>query len=134
MGHEPHLDHPGEITWWVGHGPAPILGDCEHVDCQHRDTATVAHGPDWEHYELVVCIEKGDGKCAGACRGWHAEYPRDVVPDGMPRTRVYGFRRFDATGEHCTTREERKAEDDRIAADRYEHAVTQFRRQRGVQS
>lgn len=119
VAHEPHLDHPGEISWYVGHGPAPILGDCPHVACEHRDSHTVAWGPDFEHYELVVCVETGEGKCGGACRGWAAAYPKaGFRADGLPRTRRYGFRAFDAAGEHLTTREERKRHDAEIARDR----------------
>lgn len=118
---EPHLDHPGDISWYVGHGPAPILGDCPHVACQHSDTHTVAWGPDFEHYELVVCVEQGEGRCAGACRGWAASYPNaGFRSDGLPRQRVYGFRAFDATAEHRTTREERLAQDTAIRRARVE--------------
>lgn len=117
---EAHLDHPGELTWWVGHGPAPILGDCPHVDCAHRDTATVASGPDFEHYELVICMERGAGKCGGRCRGWHAEYPKAERPAGFPQHRWHGFKAYDPAGEHFTTREEAEAEKTRIARERAE--------------
>lgn len=120
---EAHLDHPGEITWFVGHGPAPILGDCPHVGCEHRDTRVIADGPDFEHYELVICTEQGDGKCAGACRGWHAEYPLAEVPPGFPQHRWYGFRAYDPAGEHYTTRAERQGELDRIARKRAERRL-----------
>ncbi|MBM3315842.1 hypothetical protein FJY71_08425 [candidate division WOR-3 bacterium] len=120
---EAHLDHPGEITWWVGHGPAPILGDCPHTGCEHRDTSTVAWGPDFEHYELVNCMEQGEGKCGGACRGWYAEYPRGEVPPGFPPVRWYGFKAYDAAREHSTTREEAEAEKVRIARERAERRL-----------
>lgn len=112
---EVHLDHPGEMSWWVGHGPAPILGDCPHT-CEHRDTSTVAYGPDYAHYELVVCIE-ADG-CAGACRGWHAVVPLTGPKAGLAGERWHGFKAFDATREHITTRAERALEDARRDAER----------------
>jgi len=117
---EVHLDHPGEMSWWVGHGPAPILGDCPHTTCEHRDTGTIAHGPDYEHYELVLCTERGEGKCDRACRGWVAVNPdpETARADGKPRERWWGFKAFDASREHHTTREERQAEDDRRAWER----------------
>lgn len=69
---ETHLDHPGEVSWFAGHRPLPVLGPCPHT-CAHRMARTVAWGPDFEHYTLIQCDDK-DG-CAGKCRGWLTEYP-----------------------------------------------------------
>lgn len=57
------LDHPGEVSWFSGYGPLPIIGDCDHTDCLHRGTADIAYGPDFDHYELVECSDCG-------CRAW----------------------------------------------------------------
>lgn len=103
MGHEAHLDHPGEVSWFVGHGPAPILGPCPHTECGHRSTSVVAWGPDLERYELVVCDDSTG--CDGACRGWLAQPHEGHNGHGRP----HHFKRFDADAEHRTTREERKA-------------------------
>jgi hypothetical protein len=110
---EAHLDHPGGVSWWVGNGPAPILGDCPH-ECEHRDTRTVAWGPDFEHYELVECLDT-EGCAAGGrnttgvvCRGWSAEHPRDEAKRlGLPAMRTHGWKQIDRAGEHKTTRKER---------------------------
>lgn len=63
---EPHLSHPGEVSWFAGYGPVPIAGLCPH-DCQHQDAKSVAWGPDWEHYILEQCVHCG-------CRGWYGEW------------------------------------------------------------
>lgn len=73
---EPHLDHPGEISWFAGKGPLPVVGNCPHEQCQHCDAGTVAWGPDWDHYELVECL-------GCRCRGWWAEW----LDNGRPRYR-----------------------------------------------
>lgn len=59
---EPHLDHPGDVSWWAGKGPVVLEGPCPH-DCPHMDTHTVAWGPSFDRYELVDCLACG-------CRGW----------------------------------------------------------------
>lgn len=82
---DPHLDHPGDISWWPGHGPLPVLGACPHT-CDHSLIPTIAYGPDHEHYCLVRCDDP-DG-CAGQCRGWAAEYP---YGEG-PQLKLHGFK------------------------------------------
>jgi hypothetical protein len=70
---EPHLDHPGEIHWFSGEGPAAVLGPCPHAGCKHLGQGVIAWGPTLERYELVKCGTPGnveDGRCAGACRAW----------------------------------------------------------------
>ena len=69
---EVHLDHPGDVSWWHGQGPLPVIGPCPHV-CEHTIIRTIAYGPDFEHYCLVRCDEPSG--CAGQCRAWTAEYP-----------------------------------------------------------
>lgn len=61
-----HLDHPGEMHWFSGYGPAPVLGECPHLGCEHRGTSVIAWGPDLEHYELAEC----DMDCDSTCRAW----------------------------------------------------------------
>lgn len=65
---EPHLDHPGEFSWFAGHGPLPVLGDCPHHDCRHNNLAVIGWGPDLRRYELVKCTV--EGQCEGRCRAW----------------------------------------------------------------
>lgn len=79
---EAHLDHPGDIRWFKGWGPAPVLGPCPHESCTHWGMSVIAHGPDFEHYELVRCTDE-DG-CAGECRGWFGEWPVGHVPRYRP--------------------------------------------------
>lgn len=72
---EPHLDHPGEIHWFSGYGPADVLGPCPHAACQHLGQGTVAWGPSYERYELVDCgsldpAEESNSDCASTCRAW----------------------------------------------------------------
>lgn len=64
-----HVDHPGETTWFAGHGPRRPLGlACDHP-CDHDWTLiTVGWGPDYRRYSVVECTE-----CS--CRAWTAEYP-----------------------------------------------------------
>jgi hypothetical protein len=84
---EPHLDHPGEISWYAGRGPAPVLGACDHT-CGHEHQSVIAWGPTYERYELAQC-DVPDG-CAGRCRAWIDERGRtttarlrvDVPEDG----------------------------------------------------
>lgn len=69
---EPHLDHPGEIHWFKGEGPAPVLGPCPH-DCKHLGQGVIAWGPSMERYELVECgirEEEDPNGCAARCRAW----------------------------------------------------------------
>ena len=68
---EPHLDHPGETTWFAGYGPAPVIGPCPHVDCEHHGVRDIAWGPSYDQYALVAC----DDQCDGQCRGWFGEHP-----------------------------------------------------------
>lgn len=63
---EPHLDHPGRMHWFMGHGPAPVLGPCTHA-CQHLGDSVVAWGPSHDRYELVECGTE-DSTCR--CRAW----------------------------------------------------------------
>lgn len=126
MGHEAHVDHPDEVSWYVGHGPAPILGPCPHTTCQHNGWSTVAWGPDLRHYELVVCDDR-EG-CAGRCRGWVAQ-----EEGSNARGVLWGLQAFDSTREHLTTREERRATDVRIAAAREaRHAAAAEARRAGA--
>lgn len=82
---EPHLDNPGDVTWFDGYGPLPVVGPCPH-DCDHAwGLATVAWGPDHEHYSLNECKQRGG--CEGACRGWSAEYPAGRRPPWFSRRR-----------------------------------------------
>ena len=63
---EPHLDHPDDVHWFSGYGPATVLGDCPHTACEHRGQSVIAWGPDLDHYELVEC----DMDCDSTCRAW----------------------------------------------------------------
>lgn len=73
---EAHLDHPGEMRWFPGKGPVPVLGPCPHSDCSHNAAGCVAYGPDYDHYVLDECqVPAEDGGCGGTCRAWMAEYP-----------------------------------------------------------
>lgn len=81
---EAHLDHPGEVRWFKGHGPAPVLGPCPHTDCPHESTAAVAYGPDHAHYVLDAGVEP-DG-CDGTCRGWFGEWLHLDLPRRSERT------------------------------------------------
>lgn len=96
---EPHLDHPGEMSWFVGHGPAPVLGQCPHPTCEHLGHSVIAWGPDAEHYELVQCDT--DAECAGACRGWTR-----IV--GHHESRGDRWVQVDLSREQPTTRENRR--------------------------
>ena len=106
---EAHLDHPGEVSWYVGHGPAPVLGPCPHDDCRHLGLSVIAWGPDLERYELDVCGLPTDTEgCAGACRSWQPDHPLVITePDGSLRN-VGTFMHVDVAREHHTTREERE--------------------------
>ncbi len=82
---EPHLDHPGEISWFKRYGPAPVLGPCPHTNCGHWGTSVVAHGPSMDRYELVDCgsLDRGDESptdCASTCRAWSDSRGRIVTP------------------------------------------------------
>jgi hypothetical protein len=50
------------IEWFKGYGPLPVVGTCPH-DCQHRNLANIAWGPDLDHYTLDECRDCG-------CRAW----------------------------------------------------------------
>jgi hypothetical protein len=74
---EAHLDHPGEITWYAGHGPQPVLGDCDHA-CAHHLQAVIAWGPSLDRYELVRCdVPYG---CNRTCRAWANGHGRITTP------------------------------------------------------
>lgn len=88
-----NVDHPGQVSWFAGKGPAKILGPCPH-DCEHGVIRCVAWGPDNEHYTLVECFES-DG-CQGCCRSWTAEYDR-TFERVKPKFRLHGFLEFDPT-------------------------------------
>lgn len=66
------LDTAGEIEWFYGRGPGPVLGPCPH-GCRHA-RSLVAWGPSHERYKLVECngVRPGGGatECAGRCRAW----------------------------------------------------------------
>lgn len=66
---EPHLDRPGEIHWFKGETPFPVLGPCQHA-CQHWGQSVIAWGPSYERYELVECGRPGDDGCDARCRAW----------------------------------------------------------------
>ena len=83
---EAHVDTPGEIHWFSGEGPAPVLGPCPHHGCPHNALATLAWGPDHAHYELNRC----DADCAGECRAWSMEYPPPFSED-RPKFRLAAF-------------------------------------------
>jgi hypothetical protein len=102
MGHEAHVDNPGEIAWFVGHGPATVVGPCPHADCPHTATGVVAWGPDLERYELVVC-DVDDG-CAGTCRGWVAQEQEGRYSAG----RLHHLMQFVPGSEVRSTRENRR--------------------------
>jgi hypothetical protein len=98
---EAHLDHPGEVSWFVGHGPAPVIGPCPHVNCRHLGGSNIAWGPDIEHYVLDECSD-----CL--CRAWSPDNPRvETLPDGSLRI-LGNWLQVDLTREHKTTREERQ--------------------------
>lgn len=80
---ETHLDHPGEISWFKGQGPAKTLGPCQHSNCEHEIGGVIAWGPNFEHYSLIECRVK-DG-CNGKCRGWSTEYPYGEGPQFIQR-------------------------------------------------
>jgi hypothetical protein len=72
---EAHLDHPGEIHWFKGEGPAPVVGPCPHSSCKHLGQGVIAWGPSLERYELVQCgsirpADEADDDCASRCRAW----------------------------------------------------------------
>lgn len=77
---EPHLDHPGEIHWFKGEHPLPVLGPCPHTDCKHFGQGTIAYGPSLERYVLVECGIAGDDGCGAACRAWSDGQGRVTTP------------------------------------------------------
>jgi hypothetical protein len=95
---EANLDHPGEITWFSGHGPAQVIGPCPHTACPHNMGANIAWGHDWQHYTLDRC-DVAEG-CNGGCRAWHDERSVPTSPwlqvevaPVTPATRLYGEHR-----------------------------------------
>jgi hypothetical protein len=65
---EAHLDHPGEVSWYKGYGPSPVLGPCPHCDCPHNAQSVIGWGPSLDRYELSQC-DVAEG-CDGGCRAW----------------------------------------------------------------
>jgi hypothetical protein len=62
------LSNLGDVRWFAGYGPEPVVGPCPHRSCPHNHQSVVAWGPDFDRYELVTCdVEDG---CDGGCRGW----------------------------------------------------------------
>lgn len=61
-----YLDHPGDVHWFSGYGPAAVTGECPHPDCPHNGLTVIAWGPDVDRYELMAC----DSECGGGCRAW----------------------------------------------------------------
>lgn len=90
-----HVDHPGQMSWFAGKGPARVLGPCTHV-CSHDAMRDIAWGPDNEHYVLVECIARPG--CNGKCRSWAAEYDQTWSP-GKPKFRLHGFQEYDPATE-----------------------------------
>lgn len=93
---EAHLDHPGEVSWFKGHSPLPVLGPCTHAECRHLGTAVIGWGPSMERYELVTCgslysSDESPSDCASRCRAWVDDRGRVVTPwlmtagDGLSR-------------------------------------------------
>lgn len=81
---EAHVDNPGEIRWFKGHGPARVLGPCPHARCRHLGTGVIAWGPSYERYELVACgsirpADEAEDDCAMHCRAWVDERGRTVT-------------------------------------------------------
>lgn len=75
---EAHLDHPGDIHWFHGYGPATVLGNCPHGNCAHNAQSVIAWGPSYDRYELVACdVING---CATGCRAWVDSQGRVVTP------------------------------------------------------
>lgn len=75
---EPHVDYPGEITWFPRKGPLPVLGPCPHHACPHLDQTVIAWGPSMDHYELVQCVMPGG--CDRSCRSWSDGRSRTTTP------------------------------------------------------
>lgn len=79
-----HLDHPGEIRWFRGYGPRPVLGPCHHHNCRHLGVSVIADGPSYERYVLVQCDGEGHPRggptCQGWCRAWQDHADREVTP------------------------------------------------------
>lgn len=77
---EPHLDHPGDMHWYSGHNPHPVIGSCPHTACPHNMMGAIAEGPDFDHYTLNVCAVDGPDGCNHECRAWSVEYPAAPKP------------------------------------------------------
>jgi hypothetical protein len=71
-----HVDQPGEIRWFSGHGPRAVVGPCPHITCRHLAQGVIAWGPDYERYELIECT----GECARRCRAWTDGGPVATTP------------------------------------------------------
>lgn len=79
---EVHVDRPGEIHWFKGEGPRPVVGPCPHR-CDHWGTGVIAWGPSEERYELVECGSRRmavEGECNAQCRAWVDGRGRAVTP------------------------------------------------------
>lgn len=75
---EKHVDNPGEIRWFAGYGPSPVVGPCPHVGCRHHAQSVIAWGPDTQRYELAQC-DVAEG-CDGGCRAWTDGTQRNTSP------------------------------------------------------
>lgn len=75
---EPHLDNPGDIHWFKGEHPLPVLGPCPHTGCAHNGQGVIAWGPSLDRYELVECGSRAAAPaaddCGGTCRAWSDGY------------------------------------------------------------
>jgi hypothetical protein len=56
---------------------------------------TIAEGPDFDHYTLVVCAVNGPGGCNHECRAWTVEHPpaaqRPWFTEDRPQFKVKPF-------------------------------------------
>lgn len=82
---EAYLDHPGEITWFKGKGPLPVLGPCQHSECRHLGQNVIGWGPSVERYVIVACgsidpADESPSDCAMTCRAWSDSDDRIVTP------------------------------------------------------
>jgi hypothetical protein len=58
----------GEIAWYKGYGPSPVVGPCPHPDCRHHAKSAIAWGPSLQRYVLAQCDVPAH--CDGGCRAW----------------------------------------------------------------
>lgn len=74
---ETNLDHPGEMSWYKGYGPSPVLGSCPHSMCSHNNQSAIGWGPSYNRYEIVQCDVPEH--CDGGCRAWSNSLGRVVT-------------------------------------------------------